>query len=181
MIKRKTLEKPSDVVLPNFKKITGEKEEKEKVPVQKKSAGFKVFTLNLPESVNEEFMSFYRNYKLASQIYELSFTQFFERSVIFYSEAIKKEGFYMSVPESFVKNVLQKTGRRRFREPDVEKKIGNNIHFSTEIYNIFLDITYSYAIKKDTEFADVYSLSYMANKILTFLKDNQDKFYLHKF
>jgi hypothetical protein len=33
MIKRKTLEKPSDVVLPNFKKITGEKEEKEKVPV----------------------------------------------------------------------------------------------------------------------------------------------------
>lgn len=178
MIQRKKVEQPGDVILPNFKKIT---EEALVAPVQKKSAGFKVFTLNLPESVNEDFMTFYRNYKLSSQIYELSFTQFFERAVIFYSADMIKEKYYKSVPQTFVKNVLQKTGRRRFREPDTEKKIGNNIHFSIDIYNIFLDITYSYAIKYDAEFADVYSLSYMANKILTFLKDNQEKFYSHKF
>lgn len=176
-------EKKSDVTLGNLKKVA--EVNPAPAPSQKKVKDVHPFTLNIGESSYNDLINIYQTYKLENDFFSLTLTQFYEVVVIFYEEYLRKNNLYTTVPEYYVKDVLKKTGRRKLRPVMKDEPIINsNIWFDTAVYNTYLDITYSYVINFDKVNADIYSLSYIAYKLIDFLEANQkefNKFKLEKF
>lgn len=178
-------EKKEEVTLSNLSKIQGI----ELAPVpdsnQKKIKGIKPFTLNVGESSYNELINVYQTYKLETNLFSLTLTQFYEVVVLFYENYLKANNIYLEVPDYYVKDVLKKTGRRKFRpHTKDEATVSSNIWFGLEVYNSYLNITYSYAMNYDKINAGDYSLSYMCYKLIDFLKLNSkefNKFKLEKF
>ena len=176
-MQKKTLkgEIKSDVTLGNLKKIT--EETPMITPVQKKEKDVKPFTLNIGESSYNDLIKIYQTYKLNNNLYSMTLTQFYEVIVLFYEEYLRKNNLYQKVPEYYVKDVLKKSGRRKLRPVMKDEPIINsNIWFDTSVYNTYLDITYSYVINFDKVNADIYSLSYIAYKLIDFISENQKEF-----
>lgn len=177
-------EKGSDVTLSNLKKVVTE------VPTtaaksEKKVKDVHPFTLNIGESSYNDLISIYQTYKLENNFFSMTLTQFYEVVVVFYEEYLRKNNLYQVVPDYYVKDVLKKTGRRKLRPVMKDEPIINsNIWFDSSVYKTYLDITYSYVINFDKVNADIYSLSYIAYKLIDFIKANQkefNKFKLEKF
>lgn len=182
---KKTLkgEKSGDVALSNLKKVA--EVSSTPTPSQKKVKDVHPFTLNIGESSYNDLINIYQTYKLENDFFSMTLTQFYEVVVVYYEEYLRKNNLYKVVPEYYVKDVLKKTGRRKLRPVMKEEPIINsNIWFDSAVYNTYLDITYSYVINFDKVNADIYSLSYIAYKLIDFIKANQkdfNKFKLEKF
>jgi hypothetical protein len=139
----------------------------------------KVFILNLENSSYERLINIYMEYNLQKNFSQIKLTEFIEIGVLFYANFLKKNGDYFKVTDSF-KQLLLRPGRRPFREFISKNKISSCINLDVNIYNTFLDVTYSHVIKYDISHSENYSLSYMTIKLMDFLEVNKKHFYKFK-
>lgn len=165
-----------EVTLSNLKKVASSENVVKADVSSKKGKKQHPFTLNIAESSNDKITSLYQNYMLEKEVFSLSFTQFYELMILFYAENLKDNGNYLEVPEAFVKGVIKKTGRRKFRAVPDEPLISSNIWFDEPVYQTYLNITYSHMMAFDKVNAPSYSLSFMCYKLIDFIESNFSKF-----
>lgn len=139
----------------------------------------KVFILNLDKSSYEKLMNIFIEYNLKKNFLQLKLTEFIEIVVLYYADFLKKNGDYFNVTESF-KQLLLRPGRRPFREFIGKIKISSCIYLDINIYNTFLDLTYSHVIAYDMNQSDNYSLSFMTTKMIDYIENNKNNFMKYK-
>ena len=146
---------------------------------EKKNKNVKVFTLNLKETPYNKLINIFQEYKLVKVKYSLTLTQFLEISILYYADFLQKNNSYSEAPESFIKDVIMRPGRRPFREKTKEVTISSNIWLDEKIYSNFLNVTYTHSVKYDIVNVNNYSLSFMSSKLIDFIEHNKKFFFQH--